>query len=233
QRTDLNKYDKARLRLQDINLAIKDVNADRVKRIKSAAYEGGHRRFNLFVDKSFSRNIKLWEIRELLSQNWESLDSIDLVYDGGDNLTVHGNKTTFYADEFPVIPKPSDGSWRYERDYYYGSDYLRAFRLKGFFIGGGSVDSLFRDVQPVWFDVRNLSADNAIQALSDLSVIDEQKDKGEVDVSGLKVTGELIYAIGPVILLLLLIYLITLTIHINSLIEIREQAETAHSFPWL
>lgn len=233
-RTDLNKYDKARLLLHDLDLAISDVNADRVKRIKTAAYEGGgQRRFNLFVDNSSYRNKKLWEIRELLSQNWKSLDSINLVFDGGGNLTVHGNKTTFSAAEFPVEAKPSDGVWRSEREYFHGSDYLRAFRLKGFFKGYGSIDSLFRDIQPVWFEIRNSSIENAIQNLSDLSVIEGQKEKGDVDVSGLKVTGELIYIIGPIILMLLIIYLITLTIHVQSLIEIREQAETAHSFPWI
>ncbi|MCF2502759.1 hypothetical protein L0663_05175 [Dyadobacter sp. CY107] len=233
-RTDLNKYDKARLRLQDINLAIKDVNEDRVKRIKSAAYEGNHKRFNLFTDQSFYRNLRISDIRENLFQNWDSIDSIDLVYDGGNNMMiVRGSDSTFSAGDFPVVAKPSVGAWRSERDYYYGSDYIRAFRLKGFFTADGNLDSLFSDIQPVWFDVKNLSLESAMQNLAALSAIEVQKGKGDVDVSGLKVTGDLIYIIGPSILLMLLIYLATLTVHIKSLIKIKEQAETAQSFPWL
>ncbi|MCF2501043.1 hypothetical protein [Dyadobacter chenhuakuii] len=71
-KVDLNKYDKARLSLQEINFAIEDVNANRVQTIKNAAKMGGHNRFNLFVDNSSFQNIQLWEIQELLAQNWES-----------------------------------------------------------------------------------------------------------------------------------------------------------------
>ncbi|MCF0055527.1 hypothetical protein [Dyadobacter sp. CY356] len=231
-KTELNKYDVARTSLQEINLAIADVNADRVKRIENAARQGGHKRFKMFVDNSSYRNLKLWEIRELLTQNWERLDSIDLVYDGGDNYNVHSTNV-FSAAGFPVEAIPSNGAWKAERDYYYGSDYIRAFKLRGFFQGDGSVDSLFRDIQPVWFDINNSSIETAKQLLSDLSVIDKKKDKADVDVSGLKVTGDLIYIIGPVILLLLTSYLIALTLHLKSIIKLKEEAEVANSFPWL
>lgn len=53
----------------------------------------------------------------------------------------------------------------------------------------------------------------------------KEKPTDDVDISGIKVAAKNMYIIAPVILLGLLVYLLTLVIHINSILKLSSQAE--------
>jgi hypothetical protein len=61
----------------------------------------------------------------------------------------------------------------------------------------------------------------------------KEKPTDDVDISGIKVAAKNMYIIAPVIILGLLVYLLTLVIHINSILKLSSQAEEAKEFPWL
>ena len=78
--------------------------------------------------------------------------------------------------------------------------------------------------------IEKFNFEQAKLTLSNASFDQRKKDKTDVEVSGLKVAGELLYGIGPCIQLALLIYLLTLISHIKT---IHSNDGIISTFPWL
>lgn len=231
---ELNKFETALLNLQYIEYAFYEVNNTRVDRIKKeVSSESEKIGFEFPVDSAYKYKT-ISSLKSELRDIWYNLDSLNVITaDIGTLDTLLVENKTIPISGLALEPHPSSPRWKTERLHYYDCDYIQAFWRLGLFKSEGSADSLFANFKPVWKDVKDLPFEDAKLRLIELSNQEQEKEKGNFDLSGLPVAGENMYIIGPCALITLLAYLLSLVLHLKSLIRIKQNAEDVSEFPWM
>lgn len=250
-----NKYDLAKAELIQFRKSVDDIGTIRRHLIRKAFFSRVSpkdlKQVTRFVGFSDMSNLGAWDspihsIYQDFENEWHLIDSLPvniLTKDAVDLLkdtTVMENKEHFALNAFPVYLKGqiiSEGTAYIEIEtdlkYMNGEvvSYLKEF-IKNKLAASSDVKTFLPKFKVVRSEISDHSIDDALTQLQNLSDDYNSKNKNEADFIGLKVTGGLLYIVGPLVVLSLLVYLLSLATHLDE-ISIPAQTTCLLEFPWI
>lgn len=243
-KTPLNKYQVALNELDTLQKVMLEVNAFRIRSFKQGMVVGLDDTYKRMLEKKTEYNggggvagLTLANIDAQFSSKWHTADSIMLVNPNRSklgNIILSDHVEQFDISDLPLELHPANDGWEWTMTYHPRASYKYQFGKKDLYRNDPNVKVfLFPKLKSVWEFVKDKDFDQSRVILQNKA--DETKDSGtsQIDLSGLKVAGELMYLAGPLILLVLLIYLTTLVEHLIAITRTNTDAVKAIEFPWL
>lgn len=249
-----NKYDLARKELKAFKEVVDSVGVYRTKIIKEKFYQEVPSE-KLKKIKSSTRfnslgSSQIWEytifsMLDTFEQEWSQIDSLPVQILKTSSIKILSDTTlvnpeTMVLSEFPIYLKGQEStegtsSIRLETSgmniYEEKGSYLKKFLARKL-CSSNAPETFMPYLKAVRLEISNSNYSDLQLMLENLSGEFNSKNKNDADVIGLKVTGELLYIIGPITTLTLLLYLFTLVSHLEEIFMYSNNDDLKY-FPWI
>ncbi|PSL23463.1 hypothetical protein [Dyadobacter jiangsuensis] len=237
-----NRFDLALNELKTLQAVMDSVNSGRMESIKLDLAANNDdfiaKRINgkiEFSDKTAYSYKTLGVFKREMGDAWSMMDTI--IYLG---LSKYKAMQISQAEipeiidfeGFPVFARPSlsDGWFTFPK-YVPTYSYRDRFATNNLLPNKNDPKTAFPRLMDVWEFVKDKNFDDAKVILQQEGNATRKDGGNEIELAGLKVSGEFMYFTGPFIAFILLLYLKMLIDHINTIKDVENKDLT--EFPWM